>query len=227
MNNDVRNFHGMLVVFVLGLVVWVGFLFVNACGFTLTCNRGKFPVERTPIPTLPPATLPVVETGNDVAVASDQCHVPAVDLIGAWVTAGASETEAFQFTDLDNKNCETTFEEVQPLFLEANRWYSGSLSCVSCHSVDLAVSPAQLDLSSYTGLVAGSRRANAESSGTDILGAGNWESSLLYEFLTMDHPDIPGHAEAFSDLVIFAGKPVATVELTATPIPTTAVTSTP
>ncbi len=87
------------------------------------------------------------------------------------------------------------FEEVKPLFVEANFWYSGSLSCVSCHSVDVTISPAQLDLSSYAGIMAGSRRADAESKGTDILGDGNWESSLLYEFISTDKADIPGHAE--------------------------------
>jgi hypothetical protein len=47
-----------------------------------------------------------------------------------------------------------TFEDVLPLF-KSNLWYSGSLSCISCHSVTLAVSP-ELDLSSYEGILAGS-----------------------------------------------------------------------
>ena len=41
MNDDVRKYiYTTLTIFVLGLIVWIGFLFVNACGFTLTCNRG-------------------------------------------------------------------------------------------------------------------------------------------------------------------------------------------
>ena len=219
MNDDVRKYiYTTMTIFLVGLIVWIGFLFVNACGFTLTCNQGAFPVERTPIPTLPPATLPVMKTGSgEVAVSdSEACRVAAVDLIGAWVAAGSSETEAFQFTDVNGQNCESTFEEVKPLFVESNLWYSGSLSCVSCHSVDVAISPAQLDLSSYAGIMAGSRRADAESKGTDILGGGNWEGSLLYEFLSTSKADIPGHTEIMSDLVIFAGKPLP---VTVTPTP--------
>ncbi len=59
MNDDVRKYiYGTVVVFVVGVLIWVGFIFVNACGFTLTCKRGELAVERTPIPTLIPATLP-------------------------------------------------------------------------------------------------------------------------------------------------------------------------
>jgi len=218
MNDDVRKYiYTTLTVFVLGLITWIGFLFVNACGFTLTCKQGAFLVERTPIPTLLPATLPAMATGNGQVVISDQCRVVAVDLIGAWVAVGSSETEAFQYTDINGQNCESTFEEVKPLFVEANFWVPGSLSCVSCHSVDVTISLAQLDLSSYAGIMAGSRRADAESKGTDILRDGNWDGSLLYEFLSTSKADVPGHTEAVSDLVIFAGKPLSAPAATPTP----------
>jgi hypothetical protein len=228
MNDDVRKtIYNALIIFILVLVTWIGFLYVNSCGFTLTCNRGKFPVARTPIPTLLPATLPAIKTGDGVVVVSDQCQVAAVDFIGAWVSAGSSETESFQFTDGTGRNCESSFQEVKPLFTEANFWYSGSLSCVSCHSVDVTISPAQLDLSSYAGIKAGSRRPDAESEGTDILGAGNWDGSLLHEFLSTSKADIPGHAEIATDLVIFVGKPLPAPEATATPVPTEVPTITP
>ncbi len=221
MNDDVRKYiYTTLTIFVLGLVVWIGFLFINACGFTLTCNRAEPSVERTPIPTLLPATLPAMETGNGVVVISGQCHVAAVDLIGAWAAAGSPETEIFQFTDINGQNCESSFEEVKPLFVEANFWYSGSLSCVSCHSVDVTISPAQLDLSSYAGIMSGSQRADAESQGTDILGGGDWDTSLLYEFLSTNKADIPGHTELASDLLIFAGKPLPARASTETSVPT-------
>lgn len=220
MNDDVRKYiYGTLTVFVVGILAWIGFLYVNACGFTLTCNRGALPVERTPIPTLIPATLPVMQTTTGEVVVPDQCSVAAVDLIGGWVAAGSSETDVFQFVDINGHNCESTFEEVKLLFIEGNLWYSGSLSCVSCHSVDVTISPAQLDLSTYAGILAGSRRPDAESSGTDILGSGNWESSLLYEFISSIHADAPGHTEEIADLVIFAGKPIPETNQTATPIP--------
>lgn len=220
MNDDVRKYiYTTLIIFVAGILVWIGWIFVNACGFTLSCNRGALTVERTPIPTLIPATLPAMQTTIGEVAVPDQCSVAAVDLIGGWVAAGSSETDAFQFVDINGHNCESTFEEVKLLFIEGNLWYSGSLSCVSCHSVDVAVSPAQLDLSSYAGIRAGSRRADAESSGTDILGSGNWESSLLYEFIAATRADAPGHTEAIADLVIFAGKPLPAAESTATPTP--------
>lgn len=59
MNDDVqKTIYSTLMIFVFGVVLWIGFLFINACGFTLTCKRAAFPVDRTPIPTLIPATLP-------------------------------------------------------------------------------------------------------------------------------------------------------------------------
>lgn len=217
MNDDVRKYiYTTLTIFVLGLIVWIGFLFINACGFTLTCKRGAPSVERTPIPTLLPATLPAMGTGKGNVVISDRCRVTAVDLIGAWVAAGTSETEAFKFTDINGQSCESSFEEVKPLFVEPNLWVPGSLSCISCHS-DVTISPAQLDLGSYAGIMAGSRRADAESKGTDILGGGNWDGSLLYEFLATSKADVPGHTEAVSSLVIFAGKSLPLPTVTPTP----------
>ena len=217
MNDDVKRYiYGAVIVFLGGVFLWVGFVYVNACGFTMTCNRGEPSVARTPVPTLIPATLPAMQTGEIEPSMSDECYVAAADFMGAWVEAGASDIEAFQFEDANGQTCEATFEQVEPLFVEANLWYSGSLSCISCHSVDLTVSPAQLDLSSYEGILAGSRRVEGASTGTDILGAGTWESSLLYEFLSEAKTDVPGHTEALSGLMIFAGTPVP-VEATPTP----------
>ena len=218
MNDDVKKYiYGAISVFLIGVLTWVGLVYVSACGFTLSCNRGDIPISRTPVPTLIPATLPAMQPEDSmVAAAADVCYVAAADLVGAWVDAGASDTEAFQFTDSNGTNCESTFDEVKPLFVEANLWYSGSFSCISCHSVDLAVSPAQLDLSSYEGILAGSRRAEGASTGTDILGDGNWDSSLLYEFISEAKADVPGHTEVLSSLMIFAGTPLS-VEATPTP----------
>jgi hypothetical protein len=229
MNDDVRKMiYGTILIFLLGVFAWVSFLFLNACGFTLTCERGAPLIDRTPVPSLIPATMPVMTIGSGEVVASDQCYVPAVDFIGAWVEAGSAEHDAFQFTDVNGQECEATFEEVQPLFAEANLWSSGSVACISCHSVDVAVSPAQLDLSSYAGIMAGSGRENAEDiKGTDILGEGNWENSLLYEFITTSHPEIPGHTEIESHHLIFAGKPLAKPEATATVTTAPTVTPTP
>ena len=212
MNDDVRKYiYNTLTVFVVGVVVWIGFIFINACGLSLACSRGIIPVERTPIPTLQPAAMPVMnmdiksEAGSD----SSTCRAAAADLIGAWVSSNSPETDAFPFTDENGRKCEATYAEVEPLFKEPNFWYAGSLSCVSCHSADMTISLAQLDLSSYAGIKAGSRRADDKSKGMDILGDGKWENSLLYEFLTAGKADVPGHTESVSDgYFVFAGKPL-------------------
>ena len=218
MNDDVRKYiYGAVTVFLVGVLVWVGFVFVNACGMSLTCNRGNSLPETTPIPTMIPATLPVMTVESSIVAPSDKCHVAGVDLVGAWVDAGSPETDPFEFTDANGATCEATFSDVQPLFTQANLWYSGSLSCVSCHSVDLAVSPAQLDMSSYEGILAGSRRADDAPKGTDILGGGKWEASLLYQFIA-EQKEVPGHDAALSaDLMVYAGTPLPDVQATPTP----------
>jgi len=229
MKDDVRKYiYSALIVFVVGVTIWVGFIFMNACGFSFACNRGALRVDHTPIPTLPPATLPAMKTGEEIVAAPERCPVAAMDLIGAWVVAGSPESDRFLFTDVNGQSCESSFEEIKPLFVEANFWYPGSLSCISCHSVDITISPAQLDLSSYAGIMAGSRRADAETKkGDDILGEGKWESSLLYEYISKSKADVPGHTEAVSNLLIFAGKPLPKPAAAATPVQTEVPTATP
>jgi hypothetical protein len=113
------------------------------------------------------------------------CSVRLVDLVGAWVTAGAPEKDPFAFTDAQGKSCQGTFEaDVLPAFIQANHWYPGALSCRTCHGPDVQVSYARLDLSSYQGIMAGSSRADANSKGDDILGGGSWQDSTLFEVLS-------------------------------------------
>jgi hypothetical protein len=211
MNDDVQKYiYRTLTIFVTGVIVWVGFIFINACGFSLTCKQRKAIVERTPIPTLFPATMPAIEIKSTPIAISDKCRVAATDLIGAWVSANSPEKDTFQFIDVNGENCQAAFAEVLPLFNEPNLWHSSSLSCVSCHSVDVTISPAQLDLSSYAGIIAGSRREDEKTKGTDILGGGNWEKSFLYEFLITSKANVPGHTQAVSvDSFVFAGNPFA------------------
>jgi hypothetical protein len=210
MKDDVRKtVFSTLIIFSVGVVIWVAFLFLNACGFSLACDKGIPNVERTPIPTLMPAAMPAADMNMKAAPNPDVCRVAAADLIGAWVAAGSSEKEAFEFTDTDARTCEATFADVQPLFIEPNFWANGSTSCVSCHAADMKISLAQLDLTSYEGIQSGSRRADAESKGTDILGGGKWESSLLYQFLAEAKADVPGHETSMkTGYFVFVGKPV-------------------
>lgn len=209
--------YGVLTAFVAVLVVWVSFVYISACGFTFTCQRGQPSVAVTPIPTLAAATLPAPDFSVESPTIG-RCRVAAVDLIGAWVTAGISENEAFTFTDVDGTACQATFADVLPLFLESNIWYSGSLSCSSCHGPDLAAAIMNLNLSTYEGILAGSGRANGEPQGKDILGGGVWEESLMYQMLYAPDgksliaarpamplgrpPDVPAEGP-----IIFAGTP--------------------
>jgi len=182
--DDFRQFmYTALIAFILLLVVWLGIVYISSCGFTLTCHQAQPFVARTPVPTLAAATLPAPDF-SIAAPTFERCSIAAVDLLGAWVSAGYSDTEKFTFTDIDGKTCEGNFtRDVQPLFLESNIWYPGSLSCSSCHTPDLATAFMNMNLSTYEGILAGSQRANGEAQGNDILGGGDWEQSLLYQML--------------------------------------------
>jgi mono/diheme cytochrome c family protein len=131
-----------------------------------------------------PGSYPARSAGIQEA-APEACPVYAIDLIGAWVAAKTPETEAFSFTDINGKTCQATFSaDVLPLFSQANLWYTGALSCRTCHGPDVQISYARMDLSSYQGILAGMGRASASEKGDDILGGGNWEQALLYNALS-------------------------------------------
>jgi mono/diheme cytochrome c family protein len=62
MNDDVRKtIYTTLILFVFGVLAWVGFIFFNACGLSASCPSGVAKVERTSMPTLIPATLPALD----------------------------------------------------------------------------------------------------------------------------------------------------------------------
>jgi hypothetical protein len=224
MNDDTRGLiYGTIAFFLVGLVVWLGFVYVSACGFTLNCVQGAPLVVRTPIPTLIPYGEIKQQTGLTEGE-FNQCQVVATDLIAAWVSAGHSETEAFPFTDLNGENCEGTFADIQPLLVENSVWFPGSLGCNSCHNADLTDRSAGLDLSSYEAISLGTRRvAGSTSPGTDIFGDGNLENSLLYQVLTTQGLTAQGHSPDVEPphTVIYAGQRISetTAEVTATPTP--------
>src|SRR5688572_24096710 len=134
--DDTRGLiYGTIALFLIGLVAWLSFVYISACGFTLNCIQGAPLVVRTPIPTL----IPLEHTQGQVEPSAEpvdfnKCQVSATDLIGAWVTAGHSETEAFPFTDRNGQNCEATYTDIQPLLRDNSLWYPGSLGCTSCHN---------------------------------------------------------------------------------------------
>jgi hypothetical protein len=218
-DNDVRKFiYGTVVLFLVVVLGFVSFIYISACGITLTCTKGQPLVIRTPIPTLVPATFPAPDR-NRVQPVFNKCQIAAVDLIGAWVSAGYPENDKFAFTDVKGTPCEGTFKkDVQPLFLESNIWYPGSLACASCHQADLKLAVKNMDLSSYAGILAGSNRANGEAKGTDILGGGVWENALMYQMLyapggqsTIGRPIMPlGRSADVPEKgpLVYAGVPV-------------------
>jgi len=181
--DDVRKLiYGVVIAFGLMIAGWFGLIYVSACGFTLTCLRGSPLIDRTPIPTLIPATLPAPDHSRRTEF--NKCQVSTVDLIGAWVSAGQPEGEAFSFTDVNGASCVGTFQEdVRPLFVNSNLWYAGALACSSCHNSALLTTNAGLDLSSYQAMRMGSRREDDSDQGNDIFSAGAWDESILYDWL--------------------------------------------
>ncbi|MEJ5240294.1 MAG: hypothetical protein WHS87_03775 [Anaerolineales bacterium] len=230
MRDDVQKLiYGVLAGFVILMVVWIAYIYITACGFSLSCKKVSTLPPLTPIPTLIPATMPVPERA--AAGEFNKCQIAAVNLIGAWVNAGYPENDPFTFTDVKGRTCQATFyKDVQPLFVESNIWYPGSQGCSSCHHSNLATSLMNMDLSSYAGILAGSRRANSEPKGQDILGGGVWEQSLLYQMLyapngqtTIGRPAMPLGRPASVPAegpLIYAGQVVVVVESQPTPTPT-------
>jgi|WetSurMetagenome_2_1015567.scaffolds.fasta_scaffold187131_2 hypothetical protein len=148
---------------------------------------GNAGVGKTPIPTLIPATLPAVSFESQKnSFGMGQCQVRAVNLIAAWVAAGKPEKDSFPFKDTNGKECTASFPaDVQPLFDQPNVWYTGAIACTTCHGADLKVSAAQMNLTTYADILAGSRRADGAAKGNDILGAsGSWDKAKLYVVLS-------------------------------------------
>src|SRR6266496_5064475 len=186
MNDDTRRLiYGTIIAFLLFIVFWLSIVYISACSFTLTCLQGAPLVVRTPIPTLIPVKQSRAQSQPTAVEFNNNCKVAATDLIAAWVAAGHSKTEPFPFTDLNGQNCEGTFADVQPLFVENSLGFPGSLGCTSCHNADLTDRSKGLDLSSYQAISLGTRRvAGSSSPGTDIFGGGDLQKSLLYQVLT-------------------------------------------
>jgi hypothetical protein len=197
------------VLFFLPALLFPLILVLDVGGRIEELTRVQIPVG-TPIPTLIPATLPAPMVGVPLAAGTAKCSVTADTLLGAWAEAGIPESEPFDFTDINGVLCQATFQDVQILFNEGNLWYPGANSCVTCHNENVAISSAQLDMSSYAGILAGSRRGSEDTVGQDILGDGNWEQSLLYDqlFVSKLMPiDRPPDAVPEGGSIVLAGSP--------------------
>ncbi len=220
--NDVRKMiFGAIFGLLLVLGVMFSIVYVSSCGLTFTCGQAEPKVDRTPIPTLIPASHSESQMGGEM-VKFDKCRVNAADLIGAWVSAGTPEIGPFPFTDLNGESCEGRYiGDIQPLFVENGLWKTGALGCVSCHNADLTDRSKGLDLSSYNAVLLGSRRvAGSTSKGNELLGNGDWEKSVLYDVLVNQALVPEGHSADVpaSTLILFAGQKVAPA-VTATPTP--------
>jgi mono/diheme cytochrome c family protein len=222
--------HFKLWVLILGFVLaalvigFAGSLFVGSCSYRNNCMQaGRAQLAHTPISTLIPATLQANSEPFPSSSSSEACSVTAGTLLSAWVSAGSPETDSFPFTDNNAVACVATYQDVQPLFTQSNLWYPGALACTSCHNASLsAASSAQLDLSSYAGILAGSHRSSGSASGTDILGSGHWEQARLNQVLFVLRQEPYGHppnALAAAGPILLAGIPASVANATPTQAP--------
>lgn len=182
-----RDFKASMLYLIFGLpiflLIFIVALYVGNCGFSTDCSQANLPdIIHTPIPTLIPATLPAIGTGESTA-SEAKCAVTARRLLSSWVSSGYNETDPFQFQDSNGNNCQATYQDVATLFNEANLWYFGALACISCHNSDITTASANMDLSSYSGILAGGKRTSPDAQGEDILGGGDWEQSILNDML--------------------------------------------
>ena len=156
-----RDFRTSILLLIFGLPVFllcfIAAIYFGNCGLSNDCSQASLPPKiHTPIPTIIPATLPVPVLAN-FAASTPKCTVNARTILSAWVNAGYPEKAAFEFTDLYGAACEATFADLDILFTEGNLWYQGAAACITCHNVNLLLTGAQMDLSSYAGILAGSR----------------------------------------------------------------------
>jgi len=175
------------------LLLFIATVYVANCGFSADCSQASLPgIIHTPIPTLIPAVIP--SQGRMVqAEAFTPCAISARSLLSTWVTAGYQETQLFTFKDNHGNFCQATFADVQPLFNQPDIWYKGALACDACHNADISIAAANLDLSNYSGILAGGKRTPPAGQGEDILGGGNWEKSSLNQTLFVNQLMPFGH----------------------------------
>lgn len=107
-----------------------------------------------------------------------EAEVRAVDLIGAWVDAGAPNGD-FNFVAEDGNTYAANFEaDVLPLFTTPGAWFEGSQACTDCHYDNSEDSYHEMDLSSYDGILLGGD-VLSKPPGEAIVVAGDWEGSKL------------------------------------------------
>jgi hypothetical protein len=133
-------------------------------------------------------------------------------VVGAWVDAGAPESEPFDFPDVNGATCTGSYADVRMLLSTPGIWYPGAPACATCHSGDITEAAANLDLNSYAGILAGSGRASADAKGEDLLGSLDWTRSRLSEVLGSQGSEPYGRPPGLdlSRVIVFAGLSQAT-----------------
>ncbi|MCC6165966.1 MAG: hypothetical protein IT329_01950 [Caldilineaceae bacterium] len=155
---------------------WLLVLTLAACGRAPTAAPTAAPTQNPP--TAAPTAAPTENPLTEEAVGG-KCQVYAVELVGAWVEAGAPESDAFEFTPLSGPACVGAFEQdILPLFTRAGAWFEGALPCTSCHFANSEESAHEMDLSNYAGILAGADVVS-EPPGEPIITPGDWEGSAL------------------------------------------------
>ncbi len=221
-----RDFNTWMLLLIFGMpllfIAYIAGIYFVPCGLNADCSKANLPaLIHTPIPTIIPATMPVPTSGQP-AGAGAKCTVNARTLLSSWINSGYKELDSFQFSDSNGSTCQASYADVKSLFQEGNLWYTGAPACITCHNSNLASAAAQMDLSSYAGITAGSRRTSAGVSGNDILGGGNWDKSLLNDMLFIEQKmpfGRPPGAVPPDGPVVFAGTQVEAAAGSPTPTP--------
>ncbi len=95
--------------------------------------------------------------------------VKAVDLVAAWVGAGAPNAN-FHYTDMDGKPAIGNFKNsILPLFTTDGIWGDGTQACTACHFDNSEDSYHEMDLSSYEGMMKGAD-VNEQPPGVPLFG---------------------------------------------------------
>ncbi|PHS78184.1 MAG: hypothetical protein COB59_08440 [Rhodospirillaceae bacterium] len=81
--------------------------------------------------------------------------IKGVDLMAAWVGAGAPNG-AFSYKDMSGNSTSASFDaDILPLFTKDDIWGDDTASCASCHSGNTEESLHEMDLTSYAGIMLG------------------------------------------------------------------------
>jgi len=100
-------------------------------------------------------TSACVSKSADHVMESTPGAIKAVDLLGAWVGAGAPNG-SFSYTDLSGSATDASFDkDILPLFTTDGIWGEDTAACTSCHFDNSEDSYHEMDLSSYDGIMKG------------------------------------------------------------------------